>query len=101
MSESISAWSLSTDRDFKVHRFQELYEKSGWLTESSKLVILPVESYYLNATVHTLKDLGVSSHVVGVDPITIAVSAEDAQRIPLFNPASEKHRQLLALVSSS
>jgi hypothetical protein len=51
--------------------------------------------------IRLLRELDVTTHIFGTDPISIAVSASDAARVPLFNPEikSRKYRQIVSLAA--
>jgi hypothetical protein len=87
--------------DFKVAFLQGLFESAGEVNVRSKAVWVPVPPSHLNEVVRILRDVGVSAHVVGTDPIMVAVDIEDAARIPLFSPVvrSQKYQDAVALAA--
>ncbi|MDA4113225.1 MAG: hypothetical protein OK474_04180 [Thaumarchaeota archaeon] len=80
---------------------QSFFERSAEISTKDRLVVLSVSSFHLLNVLRLLKELGVATHIFGTEPVTIAVSVDDAARVPLFNPKaeSEKYMQVVSLVS--
>jgi hypothetical protein len=97
MSESELDRVKSAPRDLRVVYLQGFFEKSAKVVAKDRLVLLPVSSLYL------LRELDVATHIFGTDPNSIAVSINDAERIPLFNPAggSRKYKRVASLATKN
>jgi hypothetical protein len=102
MSESIER-AHAAPNNVKVAFLQGLFESSGIVNARSKAVWVPVGPSYLNHIIRLLKDVGASPHVVGTEPVMVAVDAAEAARIPLFNPdvKSKKYQEVTALTTLS
>src|SRR3984957_11341342 len=94
-SESIR----SSPHDLRVIFLQAFFEKSAEISPKDGLVILPVISPHLLNVLRVLRELEVAAHIFGTEPISVAVSVDDAARIPLFNPTAEsgKYKQVISL----
>jgi len=87
--------------DLRVIFLQSFFERSAEISVKDGLVILSVSSFHLLNILRLLKELGVTTHIFGTEPVSLAVSVADAAKIPLFNPVtkSENYRQVMSLVS--
>jgi hypothetical protein len=101
MSESELDRLQSAPRDLRIVYLQGFFEKSAKVSAKDRIVLLPVSSLYLLNVIRLLRELDVATHIFGTDPISIAVSASDAARVPLFNPEtkSRKYRQVVSLAA--
>ena|SRR5580704_13853103 len=93
--------SIRSPNDLRVIFLQAFFEKSAEISLKDRLVILPVTSSHLLNVLRLLRELEVATHIFGTEPISVAVSVDDAARVPLFNPAgeSEKYKQVISLAS--
>jgi len=96
-----SGSTRSSPPDMRVIFLQGFFEKSAEVDLKERLVILPVIPSHLLNVLRVLKELEVTTHIFGTEPISVAVSIDDAARIPLFNPAakSEKYKQVVSLAT--
>jgi len=103
MSESELDRVKSAPRDLRVVYLQGFFEKSAKVVAKDRLVLLPVSSLYLLNVLRLLRELDVATHIFGTDPNSIAVSINDAERIPLFNPAggSRKYKRVASLATKN
>ena len=87
--------------DLRVIFLQSFFERSAEISTKDGLVILSVSSFHLLTILRLLKELGVTTHIFGTEPVSVAVSVADAAKVPLFDPAikSEKYSQVVSLVS--
>ena len=87
--------------DLRVIFLQSFFERSAEISTKDRLVILSVSSFHLLTILRLLKELGVTTHIFGTEPVSVAVSVADAAKVPLFDPAtkSEKYSQVASLVS--
>jgi hypothetical protein len=101
MSKSESDWIESSPHDLRVIFLQSFFERSAEISIKDGLVILSVSSYHLLNILRLLKELGVTTHIFGTEPVSLAVSVEDAAKVPLFNSKAEsgKYQQLISLVT--
>jgi hypothetical protein len=91
----------SSPPDLRVIFLQAFFEKSAEVSPKDRLVILPVTSSHLLNVLRILRELEVATHIFGTEPISVAVSVDDAAKVPLFNPAgaSGKYKQVISLAS--
>lgn len=80
---------LTSSTGAKLAFLKEVYERSGRLDRSTAQVLIMVQAPYLNQLVRLLKDVGTSPHVVGTDPITIALAVDEAERLSLVERSAE------------
>lgn len=99
MSDSEVGRIQSASRDLRVVYLQGFFEKSAKVLVRERLVLLPVSSLYLLNIIRLLRELNVATHILGTDPISIAVSVSDAAKIPLFNPDTKNYKQILSLAA--
>ena len=59
---------------------QGFFEKSAEVSPKDRLVILPVTSSHLLNVLRILRELEVAIHIFGTEPISVAVSVDDAAR---------------------
>jgi hypothetical protein len=87
--------------NLRVIFLQSFFERSAEVDAKDRLVILSVSSFHLLNILRLLKDLGVTAHTFGTEPVSVAVSVDDAARVPLFSPKaeSEKYKQVISLIS--
>jgi len=88
-------------REVKVAFLQGLFESKAVVNVESKTVMVPVQASYLNNLMRILKDVGTSPHVIGMEPLMVAVDIREAARIPLFNPEirSKKYQETASFAS--
>jgi len=101
MAESEFDRMLSARRDLKVGFIQSLFEGSATISAKDRIVVLPVTSFEVLGVLRLLSDLNVHTHIFGTEPISVAVSVEDAARVPLFDGGakSRKYRRVASLAS--
>jgi hypothetical protein len=87
--------------NLRVIFLQSFFERWAEVSAKDRLVILSVSSFHLLNILRLLKDLEVTVHTFGTEPVSVAVSVEDAARVPLFSPKaeSEKYKQVISLIS--
>ena len=71
------------------------------MTAKDRTALLPVSSLYVLNVIRLLRELDVTTRIFGTDPISIALSAGDAARVPLFNQEtkSRKYKQVVSLAA--
>ena len=101
MAESEFDRMLSARRDLKVGFIQSLFEGSATISAKDRIVVLPVTSFEVLGVLRLLSDLNVHTHIFGTKPISVAVSVDDAARVPLFNSRtkSRKYKRVVSLAS--
>ncbi|MGA2664558.1 MAG: hypothetical protein ABSF83_06425 [Nitrososphaerales archaeon] len=102
MSESDFDGMRSAPRHLRICFLQEFFERSAKIRAEARLVVLPVTSLALLSVIRLLGDLDVHTHVFGTEPISVAVSVDDAARVPLFDQArSKKYKRVVALAANA
>jgi hypothetical protein len=94
---------LAAPDEVRIAFLQGLFEKSGIVDGGTRAVWVSVQASYLNQLMRLLKEVGASPHVVGTQPVTVAVDVREAARIPLFNPdlKSKKYLEMKSLAAAA
>ena len=92
-------WIHTSPPSVKISFLQGLFERSAKVDDKSRSVLVTAVPIHAPDVFNLLIDVGAKPSWLSRDPPIIRVPAEDAARIPLFNPIvmSDNFKRVLSL----
>jgi hypothetical protein len=88
-------WIHTSPRSFKIAFLQGLFENVGEIDSNKRIVSVCVFPQYKESVFSILAELDAKPVWLSTDPPFIAISIEDAARIPVFSPTIQSENYLL------